>query len=126
MCGPGGVADDVILTSLPSLQEKHKQAIFTKKRWSSGSSTSSGGEEKKAPRSGRGDQEVECKSEAAQEAAKSGEEAGCAGRRREMEGEEEIDSKKKLDEERKSLQKQFRDIEKFTNMEPMLRDSQKE
>ena len=57
MCGPGGVADDVTLTSLPGLQGKHKQAIFAKKkRWSAGSSTSSGVEEKR-PR----DQEEEVK-----------------------------------------------------------------
>ena len=43
-----------------------------------------------------------------------------------MEVEEEIDCKKKLDEQRKSLQKQLRDIEKFTDMERMFRESQKE
>ena len=41
-----------------------------------------------------------------------------------MEVEEETDCKKKLDEQRKSLQNQLRDIEKFMDMEPMVLDSQ--
>ena len=43
-----------------------------------------------------------------------------------MEVEEETECKKKLDERRESLQKQLRGIEKFTDMEPMVRGSQKE
>ena len=43
-----------------------------------------------------------------------------------MEVEGDTDCKKKLDEQKKSLQKQLRDIEKFTDMEPMVRDRQKE
>ena len=107
------------------LQVKHKQAIRAKNNgWSSGSSSSSGGEEKRSR-----DQEEEIKQ-------LRGEGAGGAGRADErrsgleedckMECEEDIDCKKKLDERRKSLQKQLRDIEKFTDMEPLFRDSQKE
>ena len=44
----------------------------------------------------------------------------------ELEVEEDTDCKTKLDEQKKSLQKELRDIEKFTDMEPMVRDSQKE
>ena len=43
-----------------------------------------------------------------------------------MEVEEETDCKKKLDEHKKSLQRQLRDIEKFANMDPIFRSRQKE
>ena len=43
-----------------------------------------------------------------------------------MEVDEEVDSKKKLDERKKKLQKQLRDIEKLTDMEQRLVDEQKE
>ena len=45
-----------------------------------------------------------------------------------MEFEEETEFKKKLDEQKKktNLQRQPRDIEKFANMDPVLRDQQKE
>ena len=43
-----------------------------------------------------------------------------------MEVEEETDNKKKLDEQKKSLQKQLRDIEKFANLDLVFRDRQKE
>ena len=43
-----------------------------------------------------------------------------------MEVEEETDCKKKLDEQNSSLQRQLRDIEKLTDMEPMFTDKQKE
>ena len=90
----------------------------------------------KAPRSGGGNQAVACTSgllrkqqrvekgpEAQEEPTRggSGLEEDCK-----MEFEEDIDCKKKLDERRKSLQKQLRDIVKFTDMEPLFRDSQKE
>ena len=57
----------------------------------------------------------------------SSKECGRARRRRESRREEEdTDCKKKLDDQKESLQKELRDIEKFTDMEPMVRDSQKE
>ena len=40
--------------------------------------------------------------------------------------EQETDSKRKLDEQKKCLQRQVRDIEKFTDMDPVFRDKQKE
>ena len=43
-----------------------------------------------------------------------------------MEIEVETDCTKKLDEQKKSLQRQLRDIEKFIDMDPVLRDRQKE
>ena len=39
---------------------------------------------------------------------------------------EKTDSKKKLDEQKKSILRQLRDIEKFASMDPVLRDRQKE
>ena len=39
-----------------------------------------------------------------------------------MEDEEEVQSKKKLEEQKKSLQRQLRDIEKFASMDPVFRD----
>ena len=92
---------------------------------------------KKVSRSGRGDQEnlrvqeellrkqqrMEKGSETQREPSRrgSGLEEDCK-----MEVEEENDCNKKLDEQRKRLQRQLRDIEKFTDMEPMFRDIQKE
>ena len=119
------------------LQGKHKKAIFAKnKGWYSGSSSSSGGEERKPS-----DQEEELKKlhahvellskqqrvekgpETEGELARrgSGLEEGCL-----MEVEEETDCKKKLDERKKSLQRQLRDIEKLTEMDPIFWDRQKE
>ena len=43
-----------------------------------------------------------------------------------MEVEEEVENKEKLDEQRRRLQKQVRETEKFTDMDQMFRDSQKE
>ena len=43
-----------------------------------------------------------------------------------MEVEEETDCKKKLDEQKKSIQLQLRDIEKFASMDPVFRDRLKE
>ena len=43
-----------------------------------------------------------------------------------MEVEEEVDNKKKVDERRKRLQKQLREIDKFSDLDEMLRDAQKE
>ena len=37
-----------------------------------------------------------------------------------------VDNKKKLDEQRERLQKQLREIEKFSDMDQMFRDGQKE
>ena len=42
-----------------------------------------------------------------------------------MEVEEETQSEKKIDEQRKNLQRQLRDIGKFTFMEPAVREAQK-
>ena len=43
-----------------------------------------------------------------------------------MEVEEETDCKKEVDERKKHLRRQLRDIGKLTDLEPMLRDRQKE
>ena len=43
-----------------------------------------------------------------------------------MEVDEEVENKKKLDEQRRRLQQQIREIEKFTDVDQMFRDSQKE
>ena len=43
-----------------------------------------------------------------------------------MEVEEGTDCKKKLDERKKHLQRQMRDFEKFTDLDPHFRDRQKE
>ena len=43
-----------------------------------------------------------------------------------VEFEEGSDCKKRLDERKKHLQRQLRDIENLTDMEPMLRDRQKD
>ena len=42
-----------------------------------------------------------------------------------MEFDEETDCKNKLDEQKKSLQRQLRDIEKFASMDPVFREGQK-
>ena len=51
----------------------------------------------------------------------SGLEEGCK-----MEFDEETEYKKQLDEQKNSLQRQLREIEKFANMDPVFRDKQKE
>ena len=43
-----------------------------------------------------------------------------------MEVDEEVDDRKKLDEQRRRLQKQPREIEKFSDMDRMFRDGLKE
>ena len=43
-----------------------------------------------------------------------------------MEVEEEVEDKKKLDEQKRRLQKQLREIEKFTDMDQIFGHSQKE
>ena len=43
-----------------------------------------------------------------------------------MEVDEEVENKKKLDDQRRRLQKQTREIEKLTDVDQMFRDSQKE
>ena len=97
----------------------------------SGSSSSSGGEERRP-----GDQEEELKRlraqvEKQQSAWKRQEAQGVPTRRGsgleddcKMEVEEETDCKKKLDEQKKSLHRQLRDVEKFANMDPVFRDRQ--
>ena len=118
------------------LQEKHKHAIFAKnKGWYSGSSSSNGGKEKRL-RDQEEEEELRAQVELLrkQQRVEKGPETQGEPTRRgsgleeycKMEVEEEIDCKKTLDEQRKSLQKQLRDIEKFTDMEPMFWDSHKE
>ena len=121
---------------LVGLQGKHKQAVQAKnEEWYSGSSSSSGGEEWKS----QGQQEeikrlraqVELLSKQ-QGMGKSPEEPGEPARRGsledgcKMEFDEETDCKKKLEEQKKSLQRRLRDIEKFASMDPVFRDRQKE
>ena len=43
-----------------------------------------------------------------------------------MDVDEEVQSKKKLDVQKKRLQKQLREIDKFTDMDPMFQEGQKE
>ena len=43
-----------------------------------------------------------------------------------MDFEQETEYKKKLDEQKKSLQRQVREIDKFANMDPVVRNQQKE
>ena len=112
-----------------SLQGKHKHAIFAKnKGWYSGSSSSRGGEEGKF-----GDQEEELRKLRAQVELLSKQQS--VGKGPEMQGEptrrgsgpeedcqtvveEETDYENKLDEQKQSLQRQLRDIEKLTDMDP--------
>ena len=99
------------------LQEKHKKAIFAKnKGWYSGSSSSNGGEEKRL-RDQEEEEELREQVELLrkQQRVEKGPETQGEPTRRgsgleeycKMEVEEEIDRKRKLDEQRKSLQKQL-------------------
>ena len=121
---------------LASLQGKHKQAMYAKnKEWCSGSSSSSGGEEWKSQEQEeikRLRAQVELLSKQ-QGTVKSPEEPGEPARRGsgleegcKMEFDEETDCKNKLEEQKKSLQRQLRDIEKSASMDPVFRDGQKE
>ena len=118
--------------NIPSgLQGKHKQAMHAKNReWFSGSSSSSGGEEWKSQ-----EQEEIKRLRAQVELASKQQGAGKSLRSRaNRQGEEvvwkkfeeETEYKKKLDEQKKSLQRQLREIEKFANMDPAFRNKQKE
>ena len=118
------------------LQGKHKQAMCAKNReWYSGSSSSNGREEWKSQ------EQEEIKRLRAQidllskqqGAGKSLEELGEPARSgsgleegSRVEFEEETEFNKKLDEQKKSLQRQMREIDKFANMDPVFRDQQKE
>ena len=99
-------------TSIPSLlQGKHRQAVSTK-----AARCSSGCENLKRYKNAEKKQEVQYKP------------AGEEGRfeeDRKMEVEE-VDTKKKLDQRKKQLQKQLRDIEKFTDMCQSVVDEHKE
>ena len=122
---------------LAGLQGKHKKAVFEKnKGWYSGSSSSSSEE-----RVSDQEEEEELKRLRAnvellgkqQRWSKGLETHGEPTRRgsgleedRKMEVGEGTDCKKKLDERRKHLQRQMRDFEKFTDLDPNFRDRQRE
>ena len=108
------------------------QAMYAKNReWYSGSSSSSGGEECKSHEQEeikrlRAQVELLSKQQGMRKTPEesgelarrgSGSEEGCK-----MEFEEEADCKKKLEEQKKSLQRQLRDIENFASMDPFFRD----
>ena len=120
--------------NIPSgLQGKHKQAMCAKKReWYSGSSSSSGGEEWKSQEHEeikRLRARIELLSKQ-QGAGKSLEKLGEPARRRSgleegcrIQFADDTEYKKKLDEEKKSLQGQVRDIDKFANIDQVPRTS---
>ena len=129
-----GDADDATPTAL---QEEYRQAISAKTReWSSGSSSSSGGEGKKPQEQDAVIKELRAQVEQLrrQQRVENGQGDQGDSTRREsgleedwnMEVDEEVDDKKKLDEQRRTLQKQLREIEKFSDMVQMFRDGQKE
>ena len=105
------------------------------KEWYSGSSSSSGREEwrprghQKEIKKLRAQFELHSKQGAGKSPEEPSEPAriGCGmdeGCR--MEVEEEMQSRKKLDEQRRNMQRQMRDIDKLTFMEPAVREVQKE
>ena len=110
-------------SSIPSvLQGKYRQAVSAKAGgFSPGSSSSSGGENKN---SWDPEAEVRVKKQGAQ-CELVGEEGGFEEDGK-MEEDEEIERMKKLDEREKKLQKQLLDIEKFTDMDQLLVDEQRE
>ena len=135
--GPGGAADDVTPTSQQGCWGSTDRLCRRKPGGGRQDRRLRVVEKRKRPR----DQEEEIEKLRAQvellrkqQSAEKGPEAQGETTRRgrgleedcKMEVEEEIDCKKKLDEWRKRMQKQLRDIEKFTDMEPMFWDSQKE
>ena len=116
------------------LQGKHKKDAFGKsKGWYSGSSSSSGEARKPC------DQEKKLKGCVQRRSCSVSRKDGArAPRRKESKREEEVvwkriarwrlketDCKKKLDERKKHLQRQLRDIGKLTDMDQVLRDRQK-
>ena len=116
-------------------QGKHKQAMCAKNReWYSGSSSSSGAEEWKSQEQEeikrlRAQVELLSRQHGAEQSPQEPRElarrgSGLEGCR--MEFEEETEYKKKLDEQKKSLQRQEREIGKFANMDPVVRNHQKE
>ena len=120
--------------NVPSvLQGKHKQTMYAQNReWYSGSSSSSGREEWKSQEQEeikRLRAQVELLSRQ-QGAVKSPEEPGEPARRGRWNLEEgckmEFDRGDKLEEQKKSLRRQLREIEKFANMDPAFRNKQKE
>ena len=133
MCGPCGAADDVTLTSQQVCRgSTHKQSLRRTKgglqdHYLRVERARGQEEETKKLRAQvellRKQQRVEKGLEAQGEPTRRGRglEEDCK-----MEVDEEVDCKKKLDEQRRSLQKQPRDIEKFTDVDQMFRDSQKD
>ena len=118
------------------LQSKHKQAMCAKNgEWYSGSSSSSGGEEwnsQEQEEIKRLRAQVELLSRQ-QGARKSPEEPGQPARRGSgleegcrMEFEEETETRKSWMSKKKSLQRQVREIDKLANMDPVVRNHQKE
>ena len=104
------------------LEGKHKQAAYTKnKEWYSGSSSSSGREEWKSQEQEeikrlRAQVELLSKQQGTEKSPEEPGEPARSGR----------DCEKKSEEQKKSLQRQLRDIEKFASMDPVFRERQKE
>ena len=128
MCGRGGVAGVVGTTSHGSARQAQAGVYAKSREWYSGSSSLSGGEEW-IPQGHREEikklrAQIELLSKQ-QGAGKSPEEPSEPARRGSdldegcrVEVEEEVQSKKKLDEKERNLQRQMRDIDKLTFMEP--------
>ena len=134
-CGPCDVCRRCLSNVLAGLQREHKEAVFAKiKEWNSGSSSSSGGEDRWS-----GGQEEELKKLRAQVALPrqqhgvwDGQDAQGALTRggsgldedSKMGGRDGL--QEKVYQQKKSLQRQLRDIEKFASMDPVFCDRQKE
>ena len=136
MCGPGGVAGNVSPTSPPVCRGSTRRPSLRRTK---------GGIQDHLPRVGKRGSPVikkkssrscvhKCSCSVKQHRGWKGRETQREPTRRgsgleedcKMEVEEETDCTKKLDEQKKSLQRQLRVIEKFTDMDPVLRDRQKE
>ena len=109
MCGRGGVAGAALMTSqqvcVGSTGGRLPQGL------ENGLSTSSGEEDKKSKKMEAENMELRARIEALE---KKGEESGMAEEwRTDMDVEEEIESRKKLDEQKRKLQKELPEIENF-------------
>ena len=94
------------------LYGKHRRAIAAKSgEWSTGSSTSNGEEDRKARSPEAENKELRARIEAME---KKGEEEGRKMCGETMDVEDEEESRRKLDERRKKLQKELRDVERLS------------
>ena len=108
------------------LREKYRQAVAAKKgEWSTGSSTSSGEEDRRAKSLEAENKEFRARIEALErkegEGVQGGARTSIQEKKRlggrvgmEMDLEDDVESREKLDEQRRTLQKELRDIEKFS------------